>query len=269
MKKRKRSCTLAERIDTSNWGGSNHTPACTVEAIQLCHDFWAKAIHRELAAAKQSPGLTTLRVSPHHFPYIAETDRFLANDQFLTVRAKPEIRPRFVFFGDRRPRTEVKLESEPAVRGAQPALGRLQDEKRTEENLTKLKCYIQDTVAEHRNGSRALWGETFHEPTMALPHSVRLRKLGYHWIEELKPSQLVVCCWTESRETRNRYCRRPHLQQPIRIVGPPNRAGPYKKGRPHRPRRPSPLRQHQRPYPPYRHVVRQHRSTATRCCSWG
>ena len=87
--------------DTSQWIGSNYTPAYCSNQVQMWHDFRPEVIDRELAAARKYFGINTLRVYLHYIVYQHEKDELLARiEQFLSICAKHNIRPGFVFFDD-------------------------------------------------------------------------------------------------------------------------------------------------------------------------
>ena len=50
----------------------------------------------------------------------------------------------------------------------------------------------------YRTDARVLWWEIFNEPNMRNKYSIRLRKAGYQWAKELKPSQPVLNCWDDN-----------------------------------------------------------------------
>ncbi len=78
--------TAAGPRQTSEWVGTNYTPAYCVNQVQMWHDFRPDVIESELAAARQLFGINTLRVYLHNNPYDAERDQFLANiEQFLAI----------------------------------------------------------------------------------------------------------------------------------------------------------------------------------------
>jgi len=194
----------AEPQDTSNWVGSNYTPAFCVNQVQMWHEFEPDIIDRELAAASKYFGLNTLRVFLHNIPYDAEKDVFLDRiEQFLVICDRHGIKPGFVFFDDCWQHEGITLTQKPPVDGliggswaACP-----QDIERTDENLPKFKAYIQDVIEAHREDDRVLWWEIFNEPNMAQPYTVKLRELAYQWAKELDPIQPVTNCWDDSPET--------------------------------------------------------------------
>ena len=193
-----------EPYDTSGWVGANYTPAFCTNAVQLWHEFRPEVIERELAAAREHFGITSLRVYLHDIPYRADRESFLSNiERFLGICARHEIRPGFVFFDDCWNHEGVTLESRPPIKGRHNGRWAAcpQNVERTEERLPELKAYVQDVIRAHREDERVLWWEIFNEPRMDSPYSVELRKLGYRWAKELDPHQPVLCCWNDSPET--------------------------------------------------------------------
>ena len=194
----------AEPHRTSRWVGANYTPAGCVNAVQLWHEFPAEVIQRELAAAKEHFGITSLRVYLHNIPFDAEKDRFLQRiEEFLALCDRHGIKPGFVFFDDCWNHEGITLRSRPPVKGRHNGRWAAcpQDVQRTEEKLPELKRYIQDVVRAHRRDGRVLWWEIYNEPRMKSDYSARLRKLGYRWAKEVGPIQPVICCWDDSPET--------------------------------------------------------------------
>ncbi len=51
---------------TAGWIGTNYTPACAANQIQMWHEFKPEVIDRELAAAVRCFGINTLRVYLHN-----------------------------------------------------------------------------------------------------------------------------------------------------------------------------------------------------------
>lgn len=194
----------AEPYRTWGWVGTNYTAAYCVNQVQFWHDFRPEVIDRELAAAREHFGLTTLRVYLHNIPYEAERERFLARlDEFLAIADRHGIKPGFVFFDDCWNHQGVTLQPLPPEKGRHNGRWAAcpQDAERTEERLPKLKAYVQDVVGAHRDDDRVLWWEVFNEPKTDSPFSARLRKLAYAWAKQAGPRQPVLCCWDDSPET--------------------------------------------------------------------
>jgi len=195
----------AKPHQTAGWIGANYTAAYAVNQVQFWHDFRPDVIERELAAAKKYLGITSLRVYLHNINHEEEKDTLLANiEKFLVICDRHDIKPGFVFFDDchRRDGIYIDKPTKP-VKGYHNGRWAVcpQDRYRQPENQPKLKAYIQDIVSAHRDDPRVLWWEVFNEPSMRREYSVELRKLGYAWAKEVKPTQPVICCWDDSPET--------------------------------------------------------------------
>ena len=191
--------------DTSGWVGANYTPAYCVNQVQMWHEFRPDVIDRELAAAERHFALTTLRVFLHNLVYDAEKVKLLERmDRFLAICERHGIRPGFVFFDDCHRRDGIFLSPQkPPVDGYHNGRWAAcpQGRERKDQNLPKLKAYVQDVIRRFRTDRRVLWWEIYNEPDRKSPFSQRLRRLGYQWAKELKPVQPVLCCWNDSPET--------------------------------------------------------------------
>jgi hypothetical protein len=194
----------AEPYQTADWVGSNYTPAYCVNQVQLWHDFRPDVIERELAAAKKYFGINTLRVYLHNIPYDAEKEKFLANiEKFLVICDRHGIRPGFVFFDDCHRHEGIFLDKPTTpIKGYHNGRWAAcpQDRDRNPKNFERFKPYIQDVVTAHRDDKRVLWWEIFNEPNRS-EYSKKLRKLGYDWAKELKPTQPVMACWNDNEAT--------------------------------------------------------------------
>lgn len=185
--------------------GANYTPAYAVNQVQFWHDFRPEVVEKELPAAKEYFGISTLRVYLHNINFDQETDVFLANlETFLQICDRHGIRPGFVFFDDCHRHDGIFLDkpTEP-VKGYHNGRWAAcpQDRDRDPDQPAKFKPYVQDVIRPHRDDRRVLWWEIFNEPRMNSPYSVRLRKLGYQWAKELKPVQPIISCWDDNDAT--------------------------------------------------------------------
>ena len=190
---------------TAEWVGTNYTPAYAVNQVQFWHDFRPEIVDRELSAAKQYFGITTLRVYLHNINFDEERDAFLRNiETFLQICERHKIKPGFTFFDDCHRHEDIFLEepTEP-VKGYHNGRWAAcpQDRERTDENLPKFKSYVQDVIRKHRDDARVLWWEVFNEPNMRSEFTRNLRTLGYAWAKEVEPTQPILCCWDDSPET--------------------------------------------------------------------
>ena len=81
--------------------GTNYTAAFAVNQVQFWHDFRPDVVEKELAAASEQFGISTLRVYLHNMNFDEEKQVLLANvERFLAICAKHGIKPGFVFFDD-------------------------------------------------------------------------------------------------------------------------------------------------------------------------
>lgn len=189
---------------TEKWVGSNYTPAYCVNQVQMWHDFKPEVIEKELAAAQKYYGINTLRVYMHNLVFDNEKAEFLKRlDKFIAICDKHGIKPGFVFFDDCWNHSGIEFGSQqPAVDGRHNGRWAAcpQDRERTPENLPKFKAYIQEVIKAHKDDKRVLWWEVFNEPNQS-EYSAQLRRLGYQWAKEMKPTQSILCCWNDSPET--------------------------------------------------------------------
>jgi hypothetical protein len=185
--------------DTARWVGANYTPAYAANQVELWHAFKPEVIERELASARRHLGITSLRVYLHNLVYDAEREPFLARiEEFLRICDRQGIRPGFTFFDDCWNHTHITLATEPPVDGRHNGRwAALQDAERKDENLPKFKRYVQDVIRAHREDPRVLWWETYNEPNLKDPFTVKLRDLAYGWAKEIQPGQPVIACWDD------------------------------------------------------------------------
>ena len=178
--------------------GSNYTPAYAVNQVQFWHDFRPEVVEKELAAAREHFGISTLRVFLHNINFDQEKPLFLANlEQFLTICDQNGIRPGFVFFDDCHREEGIFLDkpTEPVMgwhnsRWAQCP----QKRDRDPDNLEKFKPYIQEIIRAYRTDKRVLFWEIFNEPAPGAEYSDRLKRAGYRWAKEVEPIQPVLNC---------------------------------------------------------------------------
>jgi hypothetical protein len=198
------SCYAAP-YQTADWVGSNYTAAYAVNQVQFWHDFRPDVVDRELTAARKHLGITTLRVYLHNINFDEEKETFLANiEKFLQICDKHDIKPGFVFFDSCHRSKGIFLDKPTKpVKGYHNGRWAAcpQERHRTEEQMPKLKAYVQDVIRPHRDDPRVLWWEIFNEPSMGHDFTRKLRKLAYDWAKEVKPTQPVINCWNDSPET--------------------------------------------------------------------
>ena len=119
-------------------------------------------------------------------------------EEFLKICDRQGIRPGFTFFDDCWNHANVTLKTEPPVDGRHNGRwAALQDAERKDENLPKFKKYVQDVIRAHRDDPRVLWWETYNEPILKDPFTVKLRELAYGWAKEVKSRQPIIACWDD------------------------------------------------------------------------
>ncbi len=178
--------------------GSNYTPAYAVNQVQFWHDFRPDVVDKELAAARKYFGISTLRVYLHDINFFEEKPVLMANiETFLEICAKHGIQPGFVFFDGCHRHEGIFLDrpTEPISgyhngRWAQSPQARDIDPN----NLDKFKPYVQEIIRAHRTDDRVLFWEIHNEPPPGDAYRDRLKRAGYAWAKEIKPTQPVLNC---------------------------------------------------------------------------
>ncbi len=178
--------------------GSNYTAAYAVNQVQFWHDFRPKVVDKELAAARKYFGISTLRVYLHNINFDEEKKVFLANlEKFLTICDKHGIKPGFVFFDGCHRHEGIFLDkpTKPVSgfhngRWAQSPQARDIDKN----NLAKFKPYVQEVIRAHRTDKRVLFWEIHNEPPPGDKYRDQLKRAGYKWAKEVKPTQPVLNC---------------------------------------------------------------------------
>ena len=178
--------------------GTNYTPAYAVNQVQFWHDFRPDVVGKELAAASKYFGISTLRVYLHDINFFEEKQVLMANlEKFLAICVKHGIRPGFVFFDGCHRHEGIFLDhpTEPVSgyhngRWAQSPQARDIDQI----NLDKFKPYVQEIIRAHRTDKRVLFWEIHNEPPPGDEYRDRLKRAGYAWAKEVKPTQPVLNC---------------------------------------------------------------------------
>ncbi len=178
--------------------GSNYTPAYAVNQVQFWHDFRPDVVDKELAAARKYFGISTLRVYLHDINFFEEKKVLMANlESFLDICTSHGIRPGFVFFDGCHRHEGIYLNkpTEPISgfhngRWAQSPQARDIDEN----NLEKFKPYVQEVLRAYRTDDRVLFWEIHNEPPPGNKYRDRLKRAGYAWAKEVKPTQPVLNC---------------------------------------------------------------------------
>ena len=178
--------------------GSNYTPAYAVNQVHFWHDFRPEVVEKELAAAKEYFGISTLRVFLHTINFDQDKEAFLANiETFLKICDKYDIQPGFVFFDSCHRHEGIYLDrpTEP-VRGFHNSRWAQSPQAREieKDNLEKFKPYVQEIIRRYRTDDRVLFWEIHNEPAPGDEYRDRLKHAGYQWAKEVKPIQPVLNC---------------------------------------------------------------------------
>ena len=178
--------------------GANYTPAYAVNQVHFWHDFRPKVVERELAAAREHFGISTLRVYMHNINFDEEKGVLLGNlETFLTICARHGIKPGLVFFDDCHRDDGIFLDKPTTpVKGFHNGRWAWCPQRRERDpgNLEKFKPYVQEVIRAHRTDERVLFWEIFNEPAPGAGYSRRLSIAGYQWAKEVKPMQPVLNC---------------------------------------------------------------------------
>ena len=195
---------IAAPHQTADWIGANYTPGYACNQVQFWRDFRPEVVDAELAAAREYFGITSLRVYLHSINFEEDREAFMKNiEAFLAICAKHEIRPGFCFFDDCHRHAGIYLDrpTEP-VKGYHNGRWAAcpQDRDRDPENLERYKPYIQEVIRAHLKDPRVRYWEIFNEPQRS-EYSHALRRAGYAWAKEIKPSAPVLACWDDNEAT--------------------------------------------------------------------
>jgi len=194
--------------------GCNFIPSTAINQLEMwqADTFDPPTIDRELGWAA-SIGFNTVRVFLHELPWQEDREGLLERvEKFLSIAAKHNIRPMFVFFDgvwdpdpqsgpQRRPRTGVHNS------GWVQSPGRvvLADDAKQD----ALEPYVTEVVRRYRDDRRVLAWDLFNEPDnqngnsygpMELKNkderAARLVRLAFQWARAAGPSQpLTVGLW--------------------------------------------------------------------------
>ena len=91
-------------------------------------------------------------------------------------------------------------------------------------DLEKFKPYVQEIIRAHRTDERVLFWEIHNEPPPGNKVRDQLKRAGYAWAKEVRPTQPVINCekgrmgWADCAVSGHR--RRPRLQPRARTIAP-------------------------------------------------
>ncbi len=201
--------------------GCNYYPATAINQIDMwqASTFDPDRIDLELAWAK-SIGMNTLRVYLHDLVWADDERGFYERmDKFLDICQRHDLRPFFVFFDDCHYPTPELGDQPLPVREfhnsgwrncpARDLAVRFSDGKATDEEVERLKGYVQGTMRRFANDPRVLFWELYNEPgrgrgesgnmarkrgskTSMGDRSTRLVQQSWVWAREVNPSQPIA-----------------------------------------------------------------------------
>ncbi|MHB9141037.1 MAG: glycoside hydrolase family 2 TIM barrel-domain containing protein [Paludibacter sp.] len=185
--------------------GCNFQPSSAINQIEMWQNssFDAPTIDKELGWAEEL-GFNTMRVFLSSVVWNAEPDVFKRNiDKFLTISAKHNIRPMFVFFDDCW-KQESAIGKQEAPKPGVHNSGWVQDPSvslraDTAKLYPQLEKYVKDILKTFKNDKRILLWDLYNEPGNS-GHgisSLALVRNLFKWAREVNPIQpLSVGVWT-------------------------------------------------------------------------
>ena len=179
--------------------GCNFQPSSAINQIEMWQNesFDATTIDKELGWA-QELGFTTMRVFLSSVVWKAEPEVFKKNiDKFLTISAKHNIRPMFVFFDDCwKPESAIGKQDapKPGVHNSgwvqDPSVSLRTD---TAKLFPILEKYVKDIMTTFKNDKRILMWDLYNEPGNS-GHGIKslpLVKNVFKWAREVNPVQPI------------------------------------------------------------------------------
>ena len=229
--------------------GCNYYPATAINQI----DMWQEStwdpgqIDKELGWA-ESIGMNTLRVYLHDLVWVDDEEGLYRRmDEFLSICQKHGIRPFFVFFDDCH-YPEPTLGPQPLPVKAWHNSGwlncparelalRYAGGKATEQEVARLKGYVQATMQRFANDDRVLLWELYNEPGRGSGNlsgqtkrgaigdrSQRLVHDSWVWAREVNPSQPITSCTAGSVGEMNKAINRANADvHSIHCYSPPDK----------------------------------------------
>ncbi|MES2458294.1 MAG: glycoside hydrolase family 2 TIM barrel-domain containing protein [Bacteroidota bacterium] len=193
--------------------GSNYNPASSINQLEFWQKdtFDPKEIDKELGWA-QGLGLTTMRVYLHDMAWKQDPEGFKGRMKtFLTIAAKHNIKPLFVFFDDCW-NAEGAIGKQPAPKPGVHNSGWVRSPFKSVHDDPKqwgyLKTYVQDVLRTFANDKRILLWDLYNEPgnsgngSASLP----LLKAVFGWAREVNPSQpLSAGVWDDNLKELNAF----------------------------------------------------------------
>ena len=169
-----------------------------------------ETIRKELGWA-QSIGMNTLRVYLHDLVWADdEVGLYKRMDEFLRICDDYRVRPSFVFFDDcHYPEPKLGEQPLPVARWHNsgwrnsPARGvalRFAEGKATDEEVARLKGYVQNTIRRFANDPRVLYWELYNEPGRGNGENGDMAGAGSKSSIGEKSNRLVYYSWVWARQ---------------------------------------------------------------------
>ncbi|MCG8526180.1 MAG: glycoside hydrolase family 5 protein [Opitutales bacterium] len=192
--------------------GCNYYPATAINQIEMWQaSSWdAERIELELGWAEEI-GMNTLRVYLHDLVWADDEEGLYERmDEFLNICEKRGIRPSFVFFDDCH-RPDPKLGKQPLpVKAyhnsrwlnspARELAERYSFGKASDEEIARLKGYVQRTMEHFRSDERVLYWELYNEPGRGQGLTGDMESTSVKGAFGDQSKQLVYDSWVWARE---------------------------------------------------------------------
>ena len=196
--------------------GCNYIPASAINQLEMwqADTFAPETIAKELDWAKDL-GFNTLRVFLHDLLWGQDAEGLYKRmDRFLDLCDKRGMKVLFVFFDDcHRPDPKLGRQPLPVLHyhnsgwvksPATELVVRYFDGKATQEEVSRLRGYVQETMRRFKDDRRVLLWELYNEPgRSAGDKSVKLLQDAWRWARQVAPSQPI--CSTAEGSDGKRY----------------------------------------------------------------
>jgi len=193
--------------------GCNFIPGNAINQLEMWQPdtFDPQTIDRELALAA-GIGFNTVRVYLHDLAWQADPEGFKKRiDEFLSIAARHNIRPLFVFFDDCW-NDNPKIGKQPAPTPGVHNSGWLQSPGKSIVNDPKkwprLEKYVKDIISTFANDQRILLWDLYNEPGNGKQDdkSLPLVRQTFLWARSVNPSQpLTVGLWNKNFKELNKF----------------------------------------------------------------
>src|SRR6476659_4402781 len=193
--------------------GSNYIPATAINQLEMwqADTFDPATIDKELGWA-QSIGFNTMRVFLHSLAWKEDPQGFKKRmAQFLTIAAKHDIQPLFVFFDDcwnKMPKVGKQPEPRPGIHNS----GWMQDPGQPASNDASLypglEKYVKDVLTTFKHDKRILLWDLYNEPGNSGKGDSSLALLTkiFQWARAVNPDQPISAgLWNWDFEKLNAF----------------------------------------------------------------